>query len=224
MKKIVLFIVLLVLAFSVVPSFAEKTLSDEDIELIAAKVVELMNFNLDEFKQSVKKEVLEELSQGSAPQSQPAAAPVVQLEPTAIPSPTPTATPKETYVGAHVKQVNSYAYVNGGDQSGAHTYRSQYFPNELFTLDVVFENDGNMALPANLELRHSGGVGEYTCHRESAFSNRELGIKPGERVGFSFACHGSENIGTISFYFTLYDDSGKPIPGGFGYFTYIAAP
>ncbi len=129
-----------------------------------------------------------------------------------------------TYIGPHVKFVNSYAYKSGGSSGGEHLYLSEYYPNEEFTVDVVFENNGNAPLPANLELRHTGNVGEYTGHTESAYSYGKT-VNPGERVGFSFAAHGSENIGDITFLFQLFDaDTGNPVNGGFGSFFYVARP
>jgi hypothetical protein len=48
-------------------------------------------------------------------------------------------------------------------------------------------------------------------------------VKPGDRLGFSISAHGSEELGWHTFYFQLYDAvSGVPIPGGYGYFSYLA--
>lgn len=135
-----------------------------------------------------------------------------------------TSSSKQTFHGPHVKFVNAYAYKVGGSTEGGHEYKSEYYPNELFTVDVVFENDGDMPLPEELELRHTGNTGEYTGHTESAFSTGKT-VNPGDRVGFSFAAHGSENIGNITFVWTLFDaKTGNRVLGDQGVFYYVARP
>lgn len=170
-------------------------------------------------------EVAKQLQANPQTAPQPAAQPTEEPQQIQNPAPAPAAQPQnKTYNGPHVKFVNSYAYQVGGDEKGAHTYKSEYYPNELFTVDIVFENDGNMALPTNLELRHTGNSGEYTGHTESAYAYGK-NIQPGQRVGFSFAAHGSENIGNISWSFQLFDaDTGNAVNGGYGSFFYVARP
>ena len=129
-----------------------------------------------------------------------------------------------TYRGLHAKFVNSYAYTLGGDNGNEKEFKTEYTPNVRFNIDVVFENDGSVVWPARIEMRHVGNVGEYTGHAESVYIDRTYDpVKPGDKVGFSVSCYGSENLGWTTFYFKLYDaDSGSVIEGGEGSFTYHA--
>ena len=129
-----------------------------------------------------------------------------------------------TYRGLHAKFVNSYAYTLGGDDGSEKEFKTEYTPNVRFNIDVVFENDGSVVWPAHIEMRHVGNVGEYTGHAESIYIDRTYDpVKPGDKVGFSVSCYGSENLGWTTFYFKLYDaDSGSVIEGGEGSFTYHA--
>ena len=129
-----------------------------------------------------------------------------------------------TYRGLHAKFVNSYAYTLGGDDGSEKEFKTEYTPNVRFNIDVVFENDGSVIWPAHIEMRHVGNVGEYTGHAESIYIDRTYDpVKPGDKVGFSVSCYGSENLGWTTFYFKLYDaDSGSVIEGGEGSFTYHA--
>ncbi len=134
--------------------------------------------------------------------------------------------PDGTYKGLHAKFVNSYAYTTGADDAGNATkeFKSEYTPNTLFNVDFVFENDGSVVWPAQLELRWIGTSGTYTGHSPSIFIDRTYDpIKPGDRCGFSLAAHGSEDLGYITFYFQMYDAlSGSVIEGGNGSFSYLA--
>lgn len=135
--------------------------------------------------------------------------------------------PDGTYRGLHAKFFNSYSYVLGGDENGiTKEFQTGYIPNQRFNLDVVFENDGSTPWPKRIECRHVSNVGEYTGHTESAYVDRiNNPVMPGDKCGFSFSAHGSENIGFTTFYYKLYDaDSGSAIEGGDGYFSYDAHP
>lgn len=130
-----------------------------------------------------------------------------------------------TYRGLHARFSQSYAYTVGEDENGiTKTFHTEYIPNERFNVDVVFENDGSVVWPAQIEMRHTGNVGEYTGHTESAFIDRTYDpVKPGDKCGFSISAHGSENLGYTTFYFKLFDAvSGTPIEGGDGSFSYLA--
>ena len=130
-----------------------------------------------------------------------------------------------TYRGLHAKMTSSYAYTIGEDENGVvRQFHTEYTPNTRFNLDVVFENDGSLVWPPRMEMRHVGNVGEYTGHAESVFIDRsDNPVKPGDRAAFTVSAYGSENLGWTTFYFQLYDaDSGNPIEGGQGSFTYNA--
>ena len=130
-----------------------------------------------------------------------------------------------TYRGLHAKMTSSYAYTIGEDENGVvRQFHTEYTPNTRFNLDVVFENDGSLVWPPRMEMRHVGNVGEYTGHAESVFIDRsDNPVKPGDRAAFTVSAYGSENLGWTTFYFQLYDaDSGNPIEGGQGSFTYHA--
>ena len=129
------------------------------------------------------------------------------------------------FPGLHAKFVNSYAYTTGeSDENGGRVFSSEYIPNELFNFDVVFENDGTIPWPAQIEMRNTGSVSTYTGHRESAVVDTSADpVLPGERQGFTIAAHGSEELGWHTFYFQLYDAiSGSIIAGGNGSFSYLA--
>ena len=130
-----------------------------------------------------------------------------------------------TYRGLHAKMVSSYAYTIGEGENGtARQFHTEYTPNVRFNVDVVFENDGSLVWPPRIEMRHVGNVGEYTGHSESVIIDRSNNpVMPGDRAAFTVSAHGSENLGWTTFYFQLYDaDSGNPIEGGQGSFTYHA--
>ena len=254
MRKPLLFILLIaaVLFAAAIPAGAQMTQEERDIIIeeilkrldidtlidqalekklpdITSKSNEFIAEKYSYMKQEIKSEIVAEfgngISQSNSPMITKENAKQPKEETPVIQQPAPQKQETKTYVGPHVKFVNSYAYTQGkDDESGKHEFKSEYYPNELFTVDVVFENDGNAALPPNLELRHTGGTGEYTGHTESAFSYGKV-VKPGERIGFSFAAHGSENIGNISFNFQMFDaDSGNAVNGGYGSFFYTARP
>lgn len=161
-----------------------------------------------------------------------AADPVVSAEATRIVDSNPmefwngaVLQPDGTYRGLHAKQVNAYAYTIGEDEDGVvRQFHTEYTPNTRFNVDVVFENDGSLIWPARIEMRHVGNVGEYTGHAESVYIDRTYDpIKPGDRCAFTISAYGSENLGWTTFYFQLYDaESGNPIEGGQGSFTYNA--
>lgn len=130
-----------------------------------------------------------------------------------------------TYRGLHAKFSNSYSYADGTAEDGViRTFGSRYIPNQGFTIDIIFENDGSVIWPAQLELRHIGTSGEYTGHRESVYLDRSSNpVMPGDKAGFSVSAHGSEGLGWHTFYFQVYDAlSGTPIEGGSGSYTYLA--
>ena len=89
---------------------------------------------------------------------------------------------------------------------------------------MVFENDGTLVWPVHLEMRHVGNVGEYTGHAESVYIDRsDNPVKPGDRAGFTVSAYGSENLGWTTFYFQVFDaDTGLPMEGGQGSFSYLA--
>ena len=129
------------------------------------------------------------------------------------------------FPGLHAKFVNSYAYTTGeSDENGGRVFSSEYIPNALFNFDVVFENDGTIPWPAQIEMRNTGSVSTYTGHRENAIVDTSADpVLPGERQGFTIAAHGSEELGWHTFYFQLYDAiSGSIIAGGNGSFSYLA--
>ena len=238
MKKNFLFVffVFTIIIFASLPASAQMT--QEEREIIVEEVIKRLDIEsvVDkvlgsrlpdiraQLKLELRSELALELEQNFA--AQPSSVPeqtTQQTEQQPVYT-QPTQAPAKSYVGPHVKFVNSYGYANGGSVDGGHEFKSEYYPNELFTVDVVFENDGNAPLPPNLELRHTGNTGEYTGHTESAFSYGKT-VKPGERIGFSFAAHGSENIGAIVWNFQLFDSSsGNPVNGGYASYYYTARP
>lgn len=135
-----------------------------------------------------------------------------------------TPTVASTYSGLHARFVNSYAYTVGEDEGSAVTVQSEYTPNVLFTIDVVFENDGDTVWPAQVEMRNVSTSGTYTGHRAEVIVDTTYDpVVPGKKRAFSIAAHGSEDLGYHTFYFQLYDAvSGSLIPGGSGSFSYLA--
>ena len=130
-----------------------------------------------------------------------------------------------TYRGLHAKQVSAYAYTVGEDEDGiVKQFHTEYTPNTLFNVDVVFENDGSLVWPPRIEMRWMDNVGEYTGHSPSVFIDRtDNPVMPGDQAAFTVSAYGSENLGWTTFYFQLFDaDSGSVIEGGQGSFTYHA--
>lgn len=133
--------------------------------------------------------------------------------------------PTGPFTGLHAKFVNSYAYTTGeSDENGGRIFSSEYVPNTLFNFDVVFENDGTIPWPSQIEMRNTGSVSTYTGHRPSVLIDTSADpVMPGERQGFTIAAHGSEELGYHTFFFQLYDAiSGSIIAGGSGSFSYLA--
>lgn len=153
-------------------------------------------------------------------------------EAAAMPTPEPAAgatadgsQPSGPFTGLHAKFVNSYAYTTGeSDENGGRVFSSEYIPNTLFNFDVVFENDGTIPWPPQVEMRNTGSVSTYTGHRPSVIVDTSADpVMPGERQGFTIAAHGSEELGYHTFFFQLYDaTSGSIIAGGSGSFSYLA--
>lgn len=133
--------------------------------------------------------------------------------------------PSGPFTGLHAKFVNSYAYTTGeSDENGGRVFSSEYVPNTLFNFDVVFENDGTIPWPTQIEMRNTGSVSTYTGHRPSVIVDTSADpVMPGERQGFTISAHGSEELGYHTFFFQLYDAiSGSIIAGGSGSFSYLA--
>ena len=130
-----------------------------------------------------------------------------------------------TYRGLHAKQVSAYAYTVGEDEDGiVKQFHTEYTPNTLFNVDVVFENDGSLVWPPRIEMRRMDNEGEYTGNSLGVLIDRtDNPVMPGEQAAFTISAYGSENPGWTTFYFQLFDaDSGSVIEGGQGSFTYNA--
>lgn len=220
MKKIRKFGWLALLAVIAVGAQAltvQPQLSPDEQSVIVEAVVQTINPEamVASIAQTVEAKVMSNLTPGQA----------VTPEPTQAEAADPASTqPAESFAGIHAKFVNSYAYTVGGDSGTEKTFETAYTPNTLFTFDVVFENDGTFNWPPLVEMRNTGSVSTYTGHRPNVVVDTTGNpVEPGERQGFSISAHGSEELGYHTFYFQLFDgQSGVPIPGGYGYFSYLA--
>ena len=218
-KKIVWLIILALIVIAAQALTVQPQLSPDEQSVIVDAVVQTINPEAmaASIAQTVEAKVMANL--GAAP------AVAVTPEPTTADAVVtdPSVTP-ESYAGIHAKFVNSYAYTVGGDSGTEKTFETAYTPNTLFTFDVVFENDGTFNWPPVIEMRNTGSVSTYTGHRPNVIVDTSSNpVEPGERQGFSISAHGSEELGYHTFYFQLFDaQSGVPIPGGYGYFSYLA--
>ncbi len=220
---------LLVLCLAlIIGASMQPQLSQDEQSVIVDAVIQTLNPQAmsESIAATVRADVLYYL--GIAP---PTAVPTA-LPPTATPDPAAAAAVSaaaspatgESFAGVHAKFVNSYAYTVGGDSGSEKKFETEYTPNTLFNFDVVFENDGTFNWPPQVEMRNTGSVSTYTGHRPSVTVDTSANpVEPGERQGFSIAAHGSEELGYHTFYFQLFDAvSGIAIPGGYGYFSYLA--
>lgn len=211
---LILFAVVLIAAQALT---VQPQLSPDEQSVIVNAVVQTINPEVlaASIAQTVEAKVMENLGAAPAATMTPEAAAVNVADSSATP---------ESYVGVHAKFVNSYGYTVGGDSGTEKTFETEYTPNTLFTFDVVFENDGTFNWPPMVEMRNTGSVSTYTGHRPNVIVDTSSNpVEPGERQGFSISAHGSEELGYHTFYFQLFDaQSGVPIPGGYGYFSYIA--
>ena len=230
-KTLILSVIILTIAIlSIVGAAVQPQLSQDEQNIIVDSVIQTINPQAlaDSIGATVEARVLTKIGlipdtsvpTATAPSATlPVLSATVGIAENLIASVTP-----ESYQGLHAKFVNSYAYTEGGDNGNQKTFETEYTPNTLFTFDVVFENDGTVNWPPQVEMRNTGSVSTYTGHRPNVIVDTSNNpVKPGDRLGFSISAHGSEELGWHTFYFQLYDAvSGVPIPGGYGYFSYLA--
>lgn len=246
MKKNIFFIGMILTALTLFAALAATTkpqLSIDEQNLIVDSVIQTINPQgmIDSIVATVEARVLSQLgnplntaSAANTPIPSIIAPAATVVATAAMPSPTtvPTKTaiktgetnPDGSYQGVHAKFVNSYAYTVGGDQGELKTFETEYTPNVLFNIDVVFENDGDTVWPALVEMRNVATSGTYTGHSPNVIVDTTYApIIPGGKRAFSIAAHGSEDLGYHTFYFQLYDGiSGSLIGGGSGSFSYLA--
>jgi hypothetical protein len=245
MKKNIFFIGVIITALTVAMALAatpKPQLTMDEQNLIVDSVIQTINPQgmMDSIVATVEARVLSQLANpstaaASSPIPPPPAPTATVASATAIASPTvaaPTKTaiktgetnPDGSYKGVHAKFVNSYAYTVGGDQGELKTFETEYTPNVLFNIDVVFENDGDTVWPALIEMRNVATSGTYTGHSPNVIVDTTYEpVVPGGKRAFSIAAHGSEDLGYHTFYFQLYDGvSGSLIGGGSGSFSYLA--
>lgn len=245
MKKYIFFIGVILTVLTIFATLAATTkpqLTIDEQNLIIDSVVQTINPQgmIDSIAATVEARVLSQLGNPmnaaiSSPIPSMAAPTATAAAATAIPSatvaaPTKTAVktgetnPDGSYKGVHAKFVNSYAYTVGGDQGELKTFETEYTPNVLFNIDVVFENDGDTVWPALIEMRNVATSGTYTGHSPNVIVDTTYApVVPGGKRAFSIAAHGSEDLGYHTFYFQLYDGvSGSLIGGGSGSFSYLA--
>lgn len=229
-KQIKLILILLGLSLAAtIAATIQPQLSMDEQSVIVDAVIQTINpaQMAYDIAATVEANVLAQIQNGAAANARIDAAPIeVAADPVQASAPVPEqATVGGQFQGLHAKFVNSYAYTTGEtDENGGRVYSSEYTPNVLFNFDVVFENDGTVPWPAQIEMRNTGSVSTYTGHRESAVVDTSNDpVMPGERQGFTIAAHGSEELGWHTFYFQLYDAiSGSMIAGGNGSFSYLA--
>lgn len=140
--------------------------------------------------------------------------------PTQTPPPTATATPAITNTPAAtatVKVVGTSAkllYITTYPEN-----KREFIPNEKFGLAFGFLNNGSTTWAAGFRLVNVSYQGELTAWPEVTLNRN---IAPGEKAEFNIAAFGSETLGTHSWVYQVYSDSGVAIPGGSAVFTYTA--
>ncbi len=228
MKKSILIIAIAVLSVALVISIGATVrpqLSMDEQNLIVDSVIQTINPEglAESIAATVEANVLKQiggLADETAENTEETA--ISETESALVPTPTPAV--ESTYSGIHAKFVNSYAYTVGGDEGDQVTVQSEYTPNVLFNIDVVFENDGDTVWPALIEMRNVSTSGTYTGHSPNVIVDTTYApVVPGGKRAFTIAAHGSEDLGYHTFYFQLYDAvSGSLIAGGSGSFSYLA--
>lgn len=224
MKKSVLICIILILSLTLIATIAasvQPQLTMDEQNMIVESVIQTINPQgmIDSIVSTVEARILIQGSDTSEATTTPAG-PSSTTEPVAG----VTTTPEGPFTGIHAKFSNSYAYTVGGDNGDQVTVETEYTPNTLFNIDVVFENDGDMVWPALVEMRNVGTAGTYTGHSPNVIVDTTYApVIPGGKRAFTIAAHGSEDLGYHTFYFQLYDAvSGSLIAGGSGSFSYLA--
>jgi len=150
--------------------------------------------------------------------STPAPAPTSTLFPTATetlaPTPTQTASvarPHPTAIkpplSANVLKVWSYSNT------------TVYIANVGFTLAIYMQNTGTNPWEPGYQLRFTGltNGGDVTVQPEQDLT---LEVKPGGKVEFDLWAFGSETLGDHTWYFQLFTNEGKEVPGSECSFTF----
>lgn len=222
---IVLLLGLILVLLGALNATSKPQLSIDEQSVIVDSVIQTINPQklASDIAATVEASVLTKLQ--SNPSFNANASGTVGVTPTATSVSSTGVTQEGPFTGLHAKFVNSYAYTTGeSTEDGGRVFSSEYTPNTLFNFDVVFENDGTIPWPGQVEMRNTGSVSTYTGHRPSVIVDTSNDpVLPGERRGFTIAAHGSEELGWHTFYFQLYDAiSGSMIAGGTGSFSYLA--
>lgn len=225
MKKSILIFVLSILVltlFATIAASIQPQLTTDEQNMIVESVIQTINPQgmIDSIVSTVEARVLVQSSGASEATATPAGTSST-TEPVAGATGT---TPEGPFTGIHAKFSNSYAYTVGGDNGDQVTVESEYTPNTLFNIDVVFENDGDTVWPALVEMRNVSTAGTYTGHSPNVIVDTTYApVIPGGKRAFTIAAHGSEDLGYHTFYFQLYDAvSGSLLAGGSGSFSYLA--
>lgn len=223
MKKSVLICIISILSLTLIATIAasvQPQLTTDEQNMIVESVIQTINPQgmIDSIVSTVEAHILIQGS-GTSATATPAG-----TSSTTEPVAGATATPEGPFTGIHAKFSNSYAYTVGGDNGDQITVETEYTPNTLFNIDVVFENDGDTVWPALVEMRNVGTAGTYTGHSPNVIVDTTYApVIPGGKRAFTIAAHGSEDLGYHTFYFQLYDAvSGSLIAGGSGSFSYLA--
>jgi len=94
-----------------------------------------------------------------------------------------------------------------------------YVPNEEYGVALGFENTGTTIWNSGYYVKLVDFKGEVTIQTQLAV---DKGAKPGERIEFDLWAFGSETLGQHTFVYQLYTETGIPVPGGVGVYTYTS--
>ncbi len=172
--------------------------------------------------QTVQAQITEDarLHPSATPTNTATALPTNTPLPTLTPTPAFTDTPASTNTPAatatKVPPALSAQFLYAATYPGN---QREYTPNEKFSLALGFKNTGSIAWSAGYTIKMISFTGEATVQQEATLGK---GVNPGEKGEFNLWAFGSETLGKHVWNFQVFTDSGTPLTGGYGYFTYTS--
>ncbi len=134
--------------------------------------------------------------------------------PTLSPTPANTATPSNTPTPEMPALKAKFLYASTYPEN-----KTQFIPNEGFNLALGFQNIGSTTWVPGYKIIITNPYSDFTGWPEASMNKY---VATGEKVEFNLGAFGSEGLGTHTWIYQLYTDTGVPVPGGVAYFTYTA--
>ena len=143
--------------------------------------------------------------------------------PTATSTSLPTATlvPSETPVPATPTRVNTQPPPLSAQVLKVWTYSNQtvFIANQGFSLAIYLKNTGNITWQPGYQLKFTGltNGGDITVQPQQDLT---VAVAPGGKIEFDLWAFGSETLGDHTWFFELFTDTGKAVPGSGCSFTF----